>query len=401
MNKNRSFLGALATIAVAVAILSLWIASPDERVATPKPAAAAAASTPHAAWPPEQPQLYVPPKGPFKAPEGPEPETMAALGKALGTPEGLRVAKEHYLLANRYPPGVIRVTKDMRDLLQPNKLETVAHPVLGKGGVKPDQRLSVVFETGIARSIGKDPIPLKLAVFRGETEKKPDPVKVLTTKITRLDAQGADQSIGSFTLARGEAESMTGSWTPNSSVEGYNGILVFSVQWQVNGEEPQGSMAMLEYSDAEPAKFTGIAGDELVSGSLEVRVGVDVTLAGRYTIDARIFAADGTTPIGFAQATPTLQEGKSEVKLVFYGLLFHDAKTAGPYVVKTVTGYQQSSNATGGRGRQMRPLDASYSTAAYSLDQFTDKEWDSPQKQASLAAMDKQIAAAEKSQKKP
>jgi hypothetical protein len=395
MTKHRRWLLSFVALAIVASVLAVIIARPGSTPSSSGTANAAAttAAATHAGYVSSAPTM---PTTPTNAHEGPPPELLDELAKEMNSPASLRKSKEQYLAANRYPHGVIRATKEMVDLLQPNKLETVMRPALQAPNTKEGDRVSAIFQAGIARTVGKDPIPLRLAVFRGPN-KTPEPAKVLVTKIVRLDDGGAQTSLGSFTLARqADSEELSGTWTPPAELEGYNGLLMFLVQWQANGIEPQGSSATLEYTDVEPARIMRVDRDELVGGSIDVHIALDVKMPGLYLIDARIYAADGTTPIGFTQTTPTLAEGNADVKLTFYGLLFHDAKIAGPYVLKMVTGHVQSFSPTGGRGREMRSWTGTYTTKPYSLAELTDKEWDSPTKQKTLKSFDDQITALEK-----
>lgn len=329
------------------------------------------------------------------------PALLGELQKTLGSAAAMRDNKRDYLLANRYPPGLVRLTPDMQEILQPNRAIALPRPI----GVasKPEDEVYAVFDSDVTRTIGKDPVTLRLAVWRGQKDKTPLALKVVKTSVRALDPKTGFHDVDTFTLkaqpGTGERAAQAGAlWVgnPSGALAGYNGLLDFVVHWEINGAPPQVSTVTIEYSDAAPARFTGVIKDEVVNGSLELTVGVEVDLPGRYNLVAPLFAADATKPVAASFANETLAAGPQQVKVRYFGLVFHDAKTPGPYVVRTLSGYMVAANATLGRGKELRRFDQPYTTKAYALDQFTTAEWDSPEKQGALKAMDAEIARLEK-----
>jgi hypothetical protein len=395
--RNRSIVTSFALFAVVVLALALFIARSEPAPAkNSAPVASAATTAPPAvpvpadSWEPKDFDLGPPVPA----------QLMKELGKALGSAAGMRDAKKHYLEANRYPPGVVRVTPEMKQLLAPNHVDPVTLPLAAKGDTKPEDRLFVSFSTDIARAIGKDPVPLHLLVYRGEKNRTPVALKVLKTSVKTFSATGGYKDVDTFTLTPG-GTMHTGTWVAKSgALDGFDGPLEFVVNYKIDGADEDAATVSVEYTHAAPGKITGIVSDALVDGSLEVTVSLDVTEPGRFNIDGRVFAADGKTPIAFSSTTNQLPEGPQQIKLVFYGLVFRDAKTAGPYVVQNITGFRMADAGTAlGRGRQMQPYVTPYTTKPYSLDQMTDKEHDSPAKKNAIKALDDEIQKAEKKEK--
>ena len=134
-----------------------------------------------------------------------------------------------------------------------------------------------------------------------------------------------------------------------------------------------------------PASFTGVTDEKLTADGLEISVGVQVDEAGQYFVQGLLFDAHDA-PIGFAVARPTLAAGRATVPLLYWGLLFREANAPGPYVFRTVTGYRMPSGTEPDRA-DIVTWDGSYRTRAYATTDFSDKEHESPGKEAKIKAL--------------
>ena len=121
------------------------------------------------------------------------------------------------------------------------------------------------------------------------------------------------------------------------------------------------------------AHLTGRYRDTLADGSLRVDAEVAVEETSRFHLEATLAGADGA-PIAWSQNAMVLEPGTAWIPLTFYGLVLHDAKVDGPYVLRSV-----ALSTTGEMPNQKNDVvtDA-FRTAAYRADQFSDKPFDDP-----------------------
>ena len=93
----------------------------------------------------------------------------------------------------------------------------------------------------------------------------------------------------------------------------------------------------VHYNRLAPARFTGQFDDDVVHGSLRVRVGIQVRQAGRYIVDANLYDRK-EQPLAWTRRKVKLDEGKSMVELQFFGKVLRDTAAEGPYYVRQVRG---------------------------------------------------------------
>ncbi len=162
--------------------------------------------------------------------------------------------------------------------------------------------------------------------------------------------------------------------------------------------------AVFFVSPETPAVFTGIIDEGLVDGSLVVTVGLNVRRAGRYEIEANLFGTEGQ-PITYAREKVRLRAGPQSVKLLFFGKIFHDRNVSGPYLLRGLRGHQDTGldpdilllppdevtrrlAARHGPAipdrRIIPPFEKEHRTVAYPLAEFSNREYDSPEKRERL-----------------
>jgi len=153
-------------------------------------------------------------------------------------------------------------------------------------------------------------------------------------------------------------------------------------------------------SPVAPARFTGQFREKLVEGSLVVSVEVNALKPGSYTLEANLMK--GEVPVGYARQDAELPIGKSWVDLLYYGKVIRDREQAGPFELAGLRGALSTdviqpamlsrspaeveaflaSIRSEHPNRMLIPyLDSAYKTSAYSLSDFTSREYDSPEKQ--------------------
>lgn len=156
-------------------------------------------------------------------------------------------------------------------------------------------------------------------------------------------------------------------------------------------------------SPVAPARFTGAVTDRVEDGSLYANVELAVVKPGEYTIEANLFAGD--EPVGYARTDAKLASGRQTAELEFFGKVIADAGFAGPYRLVGLRAYLNTDviqpellarspeeverflNSV--RDDRPKRMVVPYytetpETAAYRLEQFSEREYDSPEKRERL-----------------
>lgn len=199
-------------------------------------------------------------------------------------------------------------------------------------------------------------------------------------------------------------------------VKGDWGNLLLKVDFAIPGatsKAPVQRSAVFFASPETPARFTGILDEAVVNGSLVVSVGINVFKPGRYEIEANLFGPEGQA-VTYAREQVRLAGGSQVVKLTFFGKIFHDKAVGGPYTIKGLRGHQDTGldpdvlllppdevrkrlAALDGPSKPDKriivPYEKDYKTIAYKIGDFSDKEFESPEKTARLRALEKLVAA--------
>jgi hypothetical protein len=171
------------------------------------------------------------------------------------------------------------------------------------------------------------------------------------------------------------------------ALRSYRGLVRLDVAFVPRDGDRRLARASLDFRVASsvPGSFVGVSSERLTEDGLELSVDLNVEEAGRYFVQGLLFDAHDA-PIGFAVARPTLRVGRATIPLVFFGLLFHDAKASGPFVFRTLTG-RRLPEGNEADGAEMAVWPARYVTRAYALSDFSDKEYESAAKDAKIQAL--------------
>lgn len=171
-----------------------------------------------------------------------------------------------------------------------------------------------------------------------------------------------------------------------------------------NAETPElGDWPGMNKQRVSSARIVGWDGDALRDGSLYVYAKVDVKEAGRYSFTTVLEEAAGGRKIAVSTPTLDLPAGPARVPLQFYGLILREAGTGGPFRlpgllgerllsdedVRRLTAGELKSNPEG----VLAPLETGYTTAAYANADFTDREWDSPEKRRRIKELEAEVRA--------
>jgi hypothetical protein len=187
---------------------------------------------------------------------------------------------------------------------------------------------------------------------------------------------------------RGDAP-LTGAFAPSVMRLSRQSAIGLYVEFDYGGAR-QRARIDFQYTPAAgiPARFTGALRDELEDGSLVIRAGVAVARGGHYLIDCNLYDAQDQ-PVAWTRAKVELSESSREVELSFFGKVIADQKAKGPFRIGQLRGARFDP----GRDpdlEQMPPFTGSYATRAYTADEFSDAEYDSPEKQRMIRFLSEQ-----------
>ena len=297
----------------------------------------------------------------------------------------------HAIAMLRFPPSSQPLRKDMKDVLQPNRRWENALPLAlaigasGSGQDPPKEGdLSYEFTGNAFSVIGSSSLVATLEVFHADHQRIA--VDVTAATVTAVDT---GKVVATVSLTDDGNHLYSASITP-SAIDGlgsYRGVVKLDVGFVASEGDHRPAQASLDFkvSGSAPAVFNGVSGEKLSPDGLEIDVDVQVTEPGQYFVQGCLFDAKDE-PIGFAVARPQLVAGRGSVPLVFFGLLFHDANVPGPYVFKTLTGNRMPAPGEADHA-DMDAWTGSYRTQAYAVSDFSDKEYESPQKDAKIQAL--------------
>lgn len=134
-----------------------------------------------------------------------------------------------------------------------------------------------------------------------------------------------------------------------------------------------------------PARFTGRFDDDVEGGSLLVRAEVEVQFPGYYLIDANLHEVEGR-PLAWTRWKGELSVGRTFVPLRFFGKVLRDSDARAPFEVSELRGALHLRGQEPHLAR-MPTFEGRYRTRDYSVEQFSDKPWESPKKQAVAAKL--------------
>lgn len=141
-----------------------------------------------------------------------------------------------------------------------------------------------------------------------------------------------------------------------------------------------------------PRRLLTIRGvtDRTDGGNLIVRLDLEVHEAGLYQFEANALAAADEAPLAYASLGQALEIGRQSVELPFFGKIFHDQQSPGPYLIKDFRGYLIPPGDDDYYVWWSDPR--SHETAAYRLDQLSPDVWDAPEKRQKLQHFDELIS---------
>src|SRR5439155_26842466 len=114
--------------------------------------------------------------------------------EAVDDPDALRDELSRYLKANRYSLGTLRLTKEMDDVIHPDRF-LLLPSVVGSMPLAKDEKdqAYAVIEADRYRFAGSDALPLRFRVYEGHEAQTPvTSVTVERARLIRVGAQGPE-----------------------------------------------------------------------------------------------------------------------------------------------------------------------------------------------------------------
>ncbi len=140
------------------------------------------------------------------------------------------------------------------------------------------------------------------------------------------------------------------------------------------------------------ASITAFAGEKLSRGSLQIQFRVKVQQAGFYSFRTQLLAED-KKPLVEALLHQRLKAGEHTLHFLIYGKAIRDCGAAGPFLLPGIVGEKLPADGSVEAGQQgaLSPLRFAYKIRKYRSQDFTDKEWTSPEKQATIKRLQREI----------
>ncbi|MFY9511839.1 MAG: hypothetical protein WAQ05_12800, partial [Rubrivivax sp.] len=152
------------------------------------------------------------------------------------------------------------------------------------------------------------------------------------------------------------------------------------------------------YSPEQAATWLPGADDSVAAGDLRFALQLQVLIAGRYVVSARIDDASGT-PLALAQFNAELGRGVQQIPLPVAGRLLHDKRPVFPLALRDVEAFLLKPDTFPDRVMLPRRSGVVHRSAAYALERFANAEPPSEQRDRYLAELGKDVREAEQALK--
>jgi hypothetical protein len=357
---KRKLAAAGAAIAIAVIAIALRLSRDSPSAAPPAPAVTAADD--HAA-----PVASVTRHRPRALPSGVSPDPELGID-GVSTDDPLTA----YRKANVYPPGSRPLTTEHTDLLRPNRRRESFRPT------DADDGTSFLFTADRYFVFADETLTSTLEVRHGGATV---PVQITAALVAVLDPKTKPQPIAI------QYSEHAGVWSAQLApatlhLTGQSAIGMY-IEFDA-GHGRQRAHYDFQYTPAAgmPARFTGRFQDAVVDGSLVIAANVDVTTPGHYVLDCNLYDASGA-PVAWTHWKGDLAAGNRDADLTFFGKVIVDAKARGPFRI----GQLRGARFVPGQDpdlEQIAPYPGTYNTKPYETSDFSDSEYDSPEKQRML-----------------
>ena len=275
-----------------------------------------------------------------------------------------------YRRANVYPPTSRPLTSDQLDLLRPGQRQEVMRPDDHGFGI------DFLFTADRYFVLGDESLTATLEVRRGGA-----PIQVAITQAYALVIDPTGRVPTPIPLAFAPRGAMfAATLVPAKLGLARQSAIGVYLEFD-HGRGRQTAHFDFQYTPTAgiPARFNGAFWDTLESGSLAIHAGVAVDTPGRYVIDCNLYdAAD--QPVAWTRFKGELAAGVHDADLVFFGKVLVDGNARGRFHIGQLRGARFAPGLDPDL-EQMPSFTGSYATRDYATDEFSDAEWDSPDKQ--------------------
>ncbi|MFE8595885.1 choice-of-anchor X domain-containing protein [Archangium violaceum] len=187
----------------------------------------------------------------------------------------------------------------------------------------------------------------------------------------------------------------TGSFQPSrQGFAMFEGTLRVEFRVRANGSAEGGAFFDIVFTPAAPATFTGRVREVIEKGSLQLYVGLQVRKPGRYVMAGRVDDEAGI-PLAYLEFNEELEAGAREVRFELFGLLLHDKKPDFPLRLRDVEGFLLREQGDPDRELVKGLYGSVHATQPYTLERFSEAEWDSEQRRRYLEEYARDVAEAE------
>lgn len=311
------------------------------------------------------------------------PVAVASLANADELPPSVR----RYLENTVYPPGSGALSEAQGDLLRPNRRFEDYRPIPDTFSTDANQIVTVRLTCDHYYYEGDDPIELTLEVLRGNTPVEPLALDAGTTREGRAGLEGNRTTLR-FLPAR---DVYTATLDPARFADHHGPVIVDArIEYAPGAVHEETLRLFLTPEGKIPARFTGEIEDDLVNGSLQIEIGVEVEQPGRYRIDANLYDRFGA-PLAFSAFKGDLARGDRAVEIEFFGRLLLDLGARGPFSVGEIRGYRFLDGDYPDRER-MADLPGRFRTDDYSPTAFSSDEFMDPHKARMLDLLMEDVA---------
>ena len=252
----------------------------------------------------------------------------------------------------KYPPDSRPLLKDHRDEIRPAVIRGTSQRMVILDPTTKKPKLSEYYcllEPKTHTAIGTEPHQLTLRCNKPPS-RKPVPLEIVEVRLERRTQDNKLVRLPVPTVGdqgrdgdeRAGDRIYTFQWRPRT-VDWGN--MELTVRFNVPDEEASPArtyqlMTAFFSSPHAPARFTGTVNEQIIDGSLVLSVQLRVSKAGDYEIKGNLFA--GEEPVAISRGRATLKPGLQTVDLLFFGKIFHDRGTAGPYTLRNLRGIREN-----------------------------------------------------------
>ena len=344
-------------------------------------------------------------------PQGPGPSPAGSAGIDVGLMAGAgaeraRETLKHYLEFSKFPPWSRPADGAQQHVWEWNKLDATGQAI----GVDPTGKtISAELKLDPAFAAPGETITATVTVWRGAYEeqgagREPADAKIAGSIDVFRDRKATTPPAGYVSedgyetvenlffspVAGGPGHRYVAKITP-SSLAGLKTQRDARCSAMVTvGNDSTRLAAPLRYAVTAPLVVLERSTDAIVRGSLEVTVGFDIKKVGPVMVQATLFDPKGTTPIAIYDDfyRPT-ELGPQEVKITFFGKVIAEKGIDGPYIVRALHGFVQTSDSDPPEvfWAAKKPI----ATATYKASEFSGNDWDGPEKQTQIEQYNKLI----------